>query len=132
MPPQDEFQELDAAAPAGFTDRVAFHMLFKRISHVTPDEVCEMIREGQPLFGRVPDDEWPRWQRRINRLNLAKHVTHARFLAEFQDRRPDLYEAGMAEPLGPTWFSSQVTSLRINLGIDTLTPVRYVKISSPS
>ena len=128
----DEFHQLDAAALAGFTDRMAFYMLFKKLRKVTPEDVCEMIREGRPLFGRVPDDEWPKWQRRINRLDLARHVTEARFRREFEERRPDLYSAGMAEPLGTVWFASQVTALRISLGIDTPAPVRYVRLSPPS
>jgi hypothetical protein len=130
MPP-DDFRDVDALEPAGFSDSVAFHILFRRLRGATCEKLCEMIRNGEPLFGRVGDEEWPKWQRRVNRLNLAKHVTEARFRKEFQERRPDIYEAALAEPLGPIWFTCQVASLRINLGIDTPAPVRYVRISGP-
>ena len=126
MPP-DSFQDVDSIEPSGFSDSVAFHILFKRLRKVSCEEVCEMIRNGQPLFGKVPDDEWPKWRRRIGRLGLAKHVTEARFRQEFRERRPDLYNAAIAEPMCPAWFSAQVSSLRINLGIDTPAPVHYVR-----
>ena len=132
MPP-DSFQDVDSIEPDGFSDSLAFHILFRRLRRrgATCEKLCEMIRKGEPLFGKVDDEEWPKWRRRIGRLSLAKHVTEARFRKEFQERRPDLYQAALGEPMGPAWFAAQVSSLRINLGIDTPAPVRYVRRPAP-
>ncbi len=120
------FQEASGVLIGAFGDRVAFGYLFRKLKPVTPDEVCQMIRAGQPLFPL--DVNWDEWRGLLQKNGLTRHVTIERLTAEFEKRRPDLCSAVRSEPNGQSWFNGQVRELRIKLGIEQ----RWVKSSPPS
>lgn len=120
------FQEASGVLIGAFGDRVAFGYLFKKLKPVTPDEVCQMIRDGQPLFPM--DVDWEKWKGLLYKNGLTRHVTLERLTAEFEKRRPDLCAAVRNETTGQAWFNKQVKELRVNLGLEQ----RWVKTTPPS
>ena len=110
------------------TEELAFRFVFGLIRRFTPEELCEYVKQGRPLFDRVKEEDWQKWGWTIHRRGLDHCVTRDRFLEEFQSRRPDLWAAGQTEPGGLAWFESQVKDLRIHLGIDIPAPIHYVRL----
>lgn len=102
----------------GWGDRVGFGYLFRKLKPVTTATVREYISTNKPLFGEVPDSEWPKWQALLEEYNLMKHITKERFVREFQKHRPDLYDVVEKEANGLAWLDAQVATIRVKLGID--------------
>jgi hypothetical protein len=113
-----DFESLEQVLGIAIGDKVALGYLFHALKPVTPESVCERIRSNSSLFDGVQNTDWPKWRELINKYKLGKYITIERLTTEFQNRRPDLYNAAQTEPNGPAWFDSQVTTLRVRLGLD--------------
>ncbi|MDD5700422.1 MAG: hypothetical protein PHU23_00105 [Dehalococcoidales bacterium] len=110
-------------------DRIAFGFLFKKLSDegINTEIVRNHIRNKLNLFNS-DDINWPKWRDLFEKARLAKYLTKERFEQEFQKHMPDICQCVREEPDGINWFNSQLSDLRIKLGVE-IVPSRFVKIN---
>lgn len=111
-------------------DRIAFTYLFRQLKGVTPDMLSGLVKDNKPLFAEVPETEWPKYRELVEKYSLSICITRERFATEFQARRSDLAKVVLDEPNGPAWFNSQVTTIRVKLGLEQ--PAVRWKKTNPS